>query len=115
MSNDLNINDVVIDVPKTLGRNVLAVACEPSREYIDGKPSDNISAYRYTVVLGDKAYKAVTIKVPGTEHIEIAPGEVVLVTVEGLYIRPYVTTAGNRPSIALSATATAVRRADVKG
>ncbi|MBQ6757200.1 MAG: hypothetical protein IJP43_09700 [Oscillospiraceae bacterium] len=115
MANDLTISDVVIDVPKTLGRNVLAVASEPSREYIDGKPSDTISAYRYTLVLADKAYKAITVKVPGTEHIEIAPGEVVPVFVEGLTIRPYISNSGSRPSIMLSATANSVRKADNKG
>ncbi len=45
------------------GENVLATDVRPIKSFVDGKPTDTISGYRYTIVAPQRKYQNFTVKV----------------------------------------------------
>lgn len=61
---------------------VLLTGVMPFRNYIEGKPSDNIAGYKYTVVCPANKYESFTVKIPQeaptitAEQLEAAGGAI---------------------------------------
>lgn len=56
----MNINLVEIDANKTVGKNPVLVDVAPSYVYENGKRTGEVSGFKYTVALPDKANGSVT-------------------------------------------------------
>lgn len=58
----MNINLVEIDANKTVGKNPVLVDVAPSYVYENGKRTGEVSGFKYTVALPDKAFEKLTVK-----------------------------------------------------
>lgn len=54
----MNINLIAIDANKTVGKNPVLVDVAPSYVYENGKRTGEVSGFKYTVALPDKALKS---------------------------------------------------------
>lgn len=61
----MNINLVEIDANKTVGKNPVLVDVAPSYVYESGKRTGEVSGFKYTVALPDKAFEKLTVKIDG--------------------------------------------------
>ena len=61
---------------------------KPIREYVDNQPTDNITGYRYELVLPEMGYAQIAVKVLGAAQLD-EPAEPYDVTLKGLHIVPY--------------------------
>lgn len=65
-----------------LSNEVLITGLSPFREYIDGKPSENIAGYKYNVVCPANKYESINVKIRQAtptitnEQIEAAGGSI---------------------------------------
>lgn len=64
------------------------VGRRPVHEFVDGKPTDKIIAFRYDIVLPDMLYSKISVRVPGAAQLD-EPAEPYDVTLKGLQIVPY--------------------------
>ena len=61
----MNINLIAIDANKTIGKNPVLVDVAPAYVYENGKRTGEVSGFKYTVALPDKAFEKLTIKIDG--------------------------------------------------
>ena len=97
--------------PACFGSTMLATGVAPYYEYDSvGKRTGTIQGYRYMVVLPERGYEALSVKVPGrkTLNINTDDNESVRVEFTDLRVRPYVDYR-NGNALAVTATASAVR------
>ena len=82
----MKLSDLKID-PQSLGNKLLLVDIIPSYTYIDGKGTDTITGYRYTVVLTEKSYEKINVRIDGKQQLDVPDGyaEVIFQDLE-LYI-----------------------------
>lgn len=66
----MNINLVEIDANKTVGKNPVLVDVAPSYVYENGKRTGEVSGFKYTVALPDKAFEKLTVKIDGECKLE---------------------------------------------
>lgn len=71
----MRITDLTID-PKSLGTKFLLVGVAPVNEYKDGTRTNNVSGYRYTVVLPDKKMEKIGVKIEGAKLMDEPEGYV---------------------------------------
>ena len=69
----LNIRDLRID-PASLGSKKLLVDISPAYEYKDGKRTDNLTGYRYTVALPEHGLDKISVRIDGKQLIEKPEG-----------------------------------------
>lgn len=69
----LNIRDLRID-PASLGAKKLLVDITPTYEYKDGKRTDNLTGYRYTVALPERGLDKISVRIEGKQLIEKPEG-----------------------------------------
>lgn len=100
----MDIKDVVIDAYKTVGQAML-VGVSPAYEYENGKRTDNVIGYKYEVVMPQRAYDKISVKISGDLQIELPENETPFVAFEGLSLIPYWTQQGYR----ISASANSIR------
>ena len=72
----VKVTDVKIDVPATVGNKLLLVDIKPRYEYDNNQRTSNITGYGYTVVLPDKAFEKLTVKIDGQQQMDITDGYV---------------------------------------
>jgi len=82
------LSDLCIDVHATMGKNFKLIEVNPVYKYENGKVTNEVQAYKYNVVLEDKRYKQVSVKVFGEQRIA-TPQFPVSVNFVGLEIRAY--------------------------
>lgn len=63
----MKLNEIVVDGFKTLGKEMILVSQNPYFDYEDGKRTDRISGYKYEVVLPEKSFEKVSIKIESLE------------------------------------------------
>lgn len=86
----LNIVDVVIDSKKTVGQNLLLTSARPYYEYNGTKKSDNIIGYKYEIVMPDRRYEKINVKVAGKQRIDCGEtSDCLPVVLENLEIKVY--------------------------
>ena len=66
----MNINLIAIDANKTIGKNPVLVDVAPAYVYENGKRTGEVSGFKYTVALPDKAFEKLTIKIDGECKLE---------------------------------------------
>ena len=102
----MNINLVEIDANKTVGKNPVLVDVAPSYVYENGKRTGEVSGFKYTVALPDKAFEKLTVKIDGECKLEKPDDRHYPVVIfDGLEMCPYWTPEGYK----VSATATNIR------
>lgn len=87
----LGMRDIVTDIPATCGRKMILCAIDEEREFVDGKPTGKIANNVYDVVLPEKAYKHLLVKIPGSARLTLNENDPhdVFVEFQGLTITPY--------------------------
>ena len=83
----LNIRDLRID-PASLGSKNLLVDITPAYEYKDGKRTDNLTGYRYTVALPEHGLDKISVRIDGKQLIE-KPEGYIEVEFSGLEVNAY--------------------------
>ena len=58
----MKLQDLIID-PRSLGSKLWLVDVAPVYEYKDNKRTENITGYRYTVAMPEKALEKINIKI----------------------------------------------------
>lgn len=101
----MDIKDVAIDAYKTVGTELLLVGVAPSYAYENGRRTDTIIGYKYEVVLPQRAYDKISVKIEGDLRIELQENETVFVALDNLTLTPYWTPQGYR----ISTTATDIK------
>ena len=83
----LNIRDLRID-PASLGAKKLLVDITPAYEYKDGKRTDNLTGYRYTVALPEHGLDKISVRIEGKQLME-KPEDFVEVEFSDLEVNAY--------------------------
>ena len=94
---------------------MLLVDVRPQFVFADGKRTDEIAGYVYSVVLPALGFDKLSVKIAGAQLMD-APtkGEMIPVIFDDLRVRPYVDNSGKTPRIAYSTVATGVKAANTK-
>ena len=66
----MEIKNLIIDSLKSVGNNLVLVDVAPIKAYVGGKRSDDISGYRYTVALPDRAFDKLVVKIDGKQKLD---------------------------------------------
>ena len=74
--------------PSSLGKKLLLLDVQPVHEYVNGRKTDTITAYKYEVVLVERAYEKLKIKIDGMRQLE-RPDEPTEVSFDGLKLGLY--------------------------
>lgn len=86
----LNIVDIIIDSEKTVGKNLLLTAIRPYYEYNGAKKSDNIIGYKYEIVMPERKFEKINVKIVGTQRIDFDETSSCLpIILEGLQLKVY--------------------------
>lgn len=104
----LNIKDLKFD-PRSLGSKLLLVDVRPAYEYQEGKRTDRIVGYRYEIVLPDKGFEKLAVKIEGPQQMD-KPDGYAEVVFDGLEIYAYV----SGGQIQVGARATGIREVKSK-
>ena len=69
----MKISDLIIS-PKSLGNKLWLVDVSPAYEYKDGKRTDTVLGYRYSVALPEKGLDKVDVRIDGQQQAEAPDG-----------------------------------------
>lgn len=84
------LKNLLID-PACLGKTMYLAGVTPSYRYDDNKQrTSEIEGYRYDVVLAEKEFEKLAVKIPGAQQIDAKVGEMTAVALEGLEVKVYV-------------------------
>lgn len=71
----VKITDLIIS-PKSLGEKLWLVDVAPAYAYVDGKRSDKITGYRYSVALPERGLDKIDVRIDGEKQMETPNGYV---------------------------------------
>lgn len=66
----MRIQDVTIDANATLGKGLLLTDVAPVYAYANGKRTDTVTAFKYTVAMSERSYDKIAIKIAGLKQME---------------------------------------------
>ncbi len=84
-----------------LGKTVY-VDRQAINNFVDGKPTDEVTAYKYVVVLPNWSFEKITVRIEGSAQLD-APNVSYDVAFENLRAIPYVNSTTNRVQLAFRA------------
>lgn len=93
----MEVRDLIIDAEATVGDGLLLVDILPVFVYENGKRTDNISGYRYVVVMPTRAFDRLSVKIAGEKQLDLLGDEYPVVEFDGLEIKVLWTPDGYRP------------------
>jgi len=97
----LNVKDLIID-PRSLGDKLLLVDVAPTYEYNrEKRRTDTVTGYRYTIVMPEKAFEKIGVKIEGKQLME-KPESALEVKFTGLELFIYIM--DGRPQVGARAT-----------
>ena len=96
----MKLQDLIIDT-RSLRSKLWLVDVAPVYEYQDNKRTENITGYRYTVAMPEKALEKINIKIDGRQLVE-KPNGYAEVTFTGLELSLYMM--NNQPQVKATAT-----------
>lgn len=99
----LNLTDLIIS-NDSIGKKTFLVDVKPRFEYSNGKRTDKISGYGYTVVLPEKQFEKLTVKIDGDKKMDAPADGYTDVTFENLELSIY----WSQGQYAVSAKATGI-------
>ncbi len=91
--------------PNCFGKDMLLVETAPYYEYIDKVRSNNILGYKYTVVLPQRGFEKLDVKISGNKLLDVKPGDNISVSFKDLQVKPYLMFRGDRPALMFTAQA----------
>lgn len=91
----MNLNLIQIDPYATLGNVALLTNISPAFAYTDGKRTNNVVGYRYEVVLPERVFEKLSVRVDGEKRLELPENETPQVVFEGLKMSLYWTPQGH--------------------
>ena len=83
----MKITDLKID-PRSLGNKLWLVDVAPAYEYKEGKRTDNITGYRYSIALPEKGLDKIDVKIDGPQQMD-APNGYIEVRFDALEVFVY--------------------------
>ena len=102
----MQINDLVISTKETVGDEFVLVSIKPAYEYVDGRRTEEFSAYKYSVVCVKAGYEKIAVRVEGDKKLsDDAIDQNVIF--ENLELKPYIVNG----RFGLSAKATGIKKA----
>ena len=102
----MNILDVVIDANASVGKNLLLTDVRPYYAYAGNQKLDKVVGYRYDVVLTEKKFEKLSVKVEGKQKVELSDSvDYLPVVFDDLKLRLYTVSGGYN----IAATANNVR------
>lgn len=87
----LGIRGLKPDVAATTGDTLLLTDVRPTYRYEQGARTDEITGYTYEVLLAERQYLQLRIKIPGQRQLDpaVLEGQTPRVCVTGLELTPY--------------------------
>lgn len=108
----MEIKNLIIDANGSVGNNLVLVDVAPIKAYVDGRRTDQVSGYRYTVAMPDKAFDKLVVKIDGELRIDKPQeGNYPKVVFEGLDLSLYWSPDGHK----VSAKADDIKAVEGKG
>lgn len=104
----IKIGNLIID-SRSLGSKLWLTDVIPAYEYRDGRRTENIVGYRYTVALPERGFEKINVKIDGKQLMD-APGGYEEVIFDGLEI--FIYWSQGQPQV--GARATGIRLANTK-
>ncbi|MDR2571241.1 MAG: hypothetical protein LBD23_13275 [Oscillospiraceae bacterium] len=86
----MNANQIVVDVPKTIGSKIWLHSVRENKIYKDGKPTGETDGYRYEVFCIERKMLPLSVKIPGKLLIAEPENGYVQVEFTELELTPYV-------------------------
>ena len=94
----MDVNNVIVDSYATVGKNLMLVSVFPSYNYDNGTRTDTINGYKYEIVMPERMYEKLSVRIPGEQKLEISENESPQVFLDGLTISVYWTKQGHKVS-----------------
>lgn len=88
MANTLSLGGLLID-KDCLGSTQFLTSVRPYYAYTDGVKTKDVMGYRYTVVLPEKQFASLDVKIPGEQQIVLADGHYIPVQFVDLALKLY--------------------------
>lgn len=85
----MNILNLVIDINKTFGNTLLLTNVRPAYKYDGGKRLNDIEGYRYEIVLTERKFEKVTVKVSGQCKFNVPIESPIRVEFDNLDVKLY--------------------------
>lgn len=98
----MKLTDLVIDPKGSLGNRLWLTEISEVREYKDNKRTENIVGHRYIVVLPDRNFEKIGIKIDGKRLLDMPENGYVDVNFTGLQMMIY--WINGQPEVAARAT-----------
>ena len=90
----MDVKSVVVDAYATVGKNLLLVSISSAYSYENGKRTDTVIGYKYEVVMPEKMYEKLSVRIDGDQKLELPENETPQVVFEGLKMSLYWTPQG---------------------
>lgn len=74
----MKITDLKID-PQSIGSRPLLVEVAPTYAYSEGKRTNTVTGYRYTVAMPDHGFDKISVRIDGKQQIDTPDGYVEVV------------------------------------
>ena len=97
----VKLQDLIID-PRSLGNKLWLVEGTPAYEYKEGRRTENVTGYRYTVALPEKGLEKIGVKVDGAKLMDAPESGFVEVKFDNLEL--YFYWSNGQPNVAARAT-----------
>lgn len=94
----MDTNKVIIDANATIGKSPMLIGVSEIYNYVDGKKIDTIIGYKYEVVLPDKMYDKLSVRILGDKKLDMPENETPTVIFEGLEMNLYWSPQGHKVS-----------------
>ena len=105
----MDVTSVVVDANATVGNNLMLVGVSPAYSYENGKRTDTVVAFKYSVVMPTRLFEKLSVRIDGERKLpDIKDGETPVVLFDDLKISIYWSPQGHR----ISATANDIRLAN---
>lgn len=105
MANNVNLGGLRIAV-ESFGKEMMLTAVKPYYAYVDGKRTDTVQGYAYTVALPELRFAMLSVKIEGEKQLEAPQGGYTSVQFVGLAVKLYY---DSNNKVQLSAKATGIR------
>lgn len=69
----MKLTDLIISA-KSVGQHLILTEVRPAYEYRDGRRTDTITGYRYEVVMPERGYDHLAVRIDGEQLIELKDG-----------------------------------------
>ena len=97
----MRIQDLIID-PISLGSKHWLVGVSAAYEYKDGRRTDNVTGYRYSICLPEKGLEKINVRIDGKQLLEAPESGYVEVTLAGLEV--FIYWSNGQPQVGAKAT-----------